>query len=261
MTEHNRHPRKTLLGGVLALIITLTCGPIGGLSPAYAATTNQHALSAASSNEEVTLLFLKMAKLRDVEMEELVRKSEKYRRTPLAEQPVLLQAEVNRLSREFAIINPLTSNIVIRVPVKAYFNNDLNGKGASLTIKYPSKGLTYFPYYYGGLPIAVIVNGIENFQTILLSEEERQAVAASFTLDSTATLVLELKPLSADIRNPMTLDNQRQFPFLCDIGYIGLINNQTDEIWSWQADWNKNRNKASTLMNLAPSKIDRLAPE
>lgn len=253
MTELNRRLLAIQPKQVFWTLAISALAAIAPLTLAQAATANQHALATPSTTEEVTLLFLKMAKLRDIEMSELVMKSERYRKTPQAEQPVYLQSEVNRLSREFSIINPLTSNIVVRVPVKAYFKNDLKG-GASLTIKYPSQGLIYFPYYYGGLPIAVIVNGIENFQTIALSEEERQAVVATFTLDGSATLVMDLKPLSADIRNPMTLDNQKQFPFLCDIGYIGLLNNQTDEIWSWSADWNKNRTKASTLMSLAPSK-------
>lgn len=260
MTEFNRRIIKGFSGKAVVTVLTAALVMLGQMPTAKAVTTNPHAVATPSTTEEVTLLFLKMAKLRDVQMEELVKKSEKYRRTQQAEQPAFLQSEVNRLSREFAIINPLTSNIVVRVPVRAYFNNELKGKGGSLTIKYPSSGMTYFPYYYGGLPIAVIVNGIENFQTIILSEEERQIAAATFSLDGSVTLVLELKPLSVDIRNPMTLDGQKQFPFLCDIGYIGLLNNQTDEIWSWQADWNKERNKASSLMNLAPSKIDKLAP-
>lgn len=186
-----------------------------------------------STEEDVALSFLKMAKVAKPEFDQLILKTDKYKMLDEKDKSTFLETEVLRLKARYLAINPETSNLLLRVAVKAYFIDSPEGQQGLLQIKFPSEGMAYFPFYYGGLPVALIPDGIENFQSVLLSETEKDIVASTLDPVPEATLILDLQPVSADIRHPMMLDGAKQFPLLCKITYIGLHNRDTNQVWAW----------------------------
>ncbi|HPQ50047.1 MAG: hypothetical protein KDJ26_06350 [Alphaproteobacteria bacterium] len=187
----------------------------------------------ASNDEDVGLSFLKLAGVVNPEFEKLVVRTDKYKSMLPSDQKNFIAMEVVRLNNRYATFNPQSEGILIRIAVKVYFKDAPEGKQAKLEIKFPSQGMVYFPYFYAGIPVAVLPNGIENFDTIVLSEEEKAIVAATLDPIPDATLILSLKPISADFKTPIMMDGERQFPILCDIGYIGIHNRNTDQVWAW----------------------------
>lgn len=188
------------------------------------------------ADEDVALTFLKMTGVRNPEFDKLVKRTEQYRNKEERDRSGFLDSEEARLQAKYLAMRPETDRLIIRVEVKVYFIDAPQGRQAKLEIKFPSKGLIYFPFYYGGIPVAVLPNGIEDFQTLLLSETEKDIAAATLDPVPEATLVLELKPVSADLNNPLVLDGEKQFPLLCDIEYIGIHNRNTDQVWAWSPE-------------------------
>ncbi len=189
-----------------------------------------------SSDEDVGLTLLKLARVADPEFSKLVERTETYKTMVPEKRPSFLQTETTRLANRYAALNPQDEGLLIRVGVKVYFSDGMQDKPSTLTIKFPANGLIYFPYSYAGIPVAVIPNGIENFTTIILSEDERNIANATLDPSPDATLVLSLKPISADIKKPIVLDGETQLPLLCEISYIGIHNKNTDQVWAWGSD-------------------------
>ncbi len=210
-----------------------------------------------STDEDIGLTLLKLAKVRDPEFAKLVVRTETYKTMVPENRTNFVQTETPRLAGKYAALNPQDEGILIRLGVKVYFKDDLQDKPSTLVIQFPSNGLIYFPYFYAGIPIAVIPNGIENFTTIVLSEDERDIVNATLDPSPEATLVLSLKPVSADIKSPMILDGEKQLPLLCEISYIGIHNRNTDQVWAWGSDVYKVNGRRTPLIEIVkPEKAD-----
>ncbi|MCB1558156.1 MAG: hypothetical protein KDJ50_04465 [Alphaproteobacteria bacterium] len=203
-----------------------------------------------STDEDVGLSFLKMAGLETPEFDKIIVRTEKYKALMPFEKQAFLKEEVPRLYNKYMALDPKREGLLIRVSVKLFFANANGAAPAKLQVFFPAEGMIYFPYMYAGIPIAVIPNGIENFTEIILTEEE--ATIAMSTMDQTpeATLVLDLKPISADAKKPMILDGEKQFPLLCEIGYIGLHNSGTDQIWAWGTQGNMTEGRKDPLIEI-----------
>ncbi|HNQ91373.1 MAG TPA: hypothetical protein PKI93_00405 [Alphaproteobacteria bacterium] len=203
-------------------------------------------LAYPTTPEEIILDFVKLANITSPEFQNMVVKTEKYKAIPENERASYLQVEMMRLNKKFNTLNPRKNGILIRIGVKVMFDN-MADRQSSLTIQFPSEGLVYFPYYYGGLPVAVLVNGIEDFQKIYLTGEERQQVASVIDPTSDSTLILDLRPVSASVTQPVMLDGEPQYPLLCDIVYIGIHNKESDQVWAWQPDEEKEKPKTDQI--------------
>lgn len=209
-------------------------------------------LSYPTSEEEIVLGFIKLANITSPEFQKMIVKTDKYKATPAQERASYLQSEMMRINKKFNTLNPKRNGILIRIGVNVLFQN-MADRQSFLDVKFPSNGLVYFPYYYGGLPVAVLVNGIEDFQKIYLTDEERQQVASVIDPTSDATLILDLRPVSASVKHPVTLDGELQYPLLCDIVYIGLHNKESDQVWAWQPEDEKEKSETSQLPEKAGS--------
>lgn len=248
--------RISLLGVGLAIATAGTAFPA---SAEFIKYDKERLMTYPTTSEDVVLDLIKLAKIQSPEFEKMIVRTDKYRATPDGEKAGYLQDEMLRLNKKFLTLDPQKKGILVRVGVKVYFEN-MPDRPPSLTIKFPSEGLIYFPYYYGGLPVALLVNGIEDFQKIALTEEERQQVASVINATTDATLVLDLKPVGASVSKPLTIDGEQQFPLLCDISYIGIHNRESDQVWAWQSEESKEQSKGGQLLDLAPSKSENFTP-
>lgn len=208
-----------------------------------------------STDEDVGLSFLKMAGIENPEFEKLIVRTDKFKTLNQAEKQPFLKEEIPRLYNKFVALNPQSEGILIRLRVEVLYAKANGATPAKLEIKFPSQGMVYFPFYYGGLPIAVIPNGIENFTEILLTEREAVIVNGTLDMNPETTLILDLKPVFADAKKPMVLDGEAQFPLLCEIGYIGLHNRNTDQIWAWGSEENMTKGRKDPVIEIIKPKI------
>ena len=148
-------------------------------------------------------------------------------------QAEFLASEKIRLQTRFAGIDPRSDILVIRAGMNTIFDRKEDGT-ATLKLGYPKNSIFYFPYYYGGYPIALFINGIEVFEEISLTQAEAADVGLYIPSNGSVTMLLELKARAVDIKKPVKLDGLRQYPLLTDIAYIGLINSKGEQVWAWQ---------------------------
>ncbi|OIN85622.1 MAG: hypothetical protein AUJ12_08745 [Alphaproteobacteria bacterium CG1_02_46_17] len=235
---------------ILAAALLFLSGTVTSAKAEVIDIDKQKLFDFPSTDEDVGLTLLKLAKVRDPEFAKLVVRTETYKTMAPEMRAGFLQTETPRLAGKYATINPQEEGVLIRLGVKVYFKDGLQDNPPILTIQFPSSGLIYFPYFYAGIPIAVIPNGIENFTTIVLSEDERNIVNATLDPSPEATLVLSLKPVGADIKSPMMLDGEKQLPLLCEISYIGVHNRNTDQVWAWGSDTYKVNGRKTPMIEI-----------
>lgn len=222
---------------VLVLAFLVGGMPEGGGS-AWAQTVSSSrtmSLVKPSSAEDVGLLFYKVSGARP-DFGLIIRQTRAYREMNATERMKVLESETGRLSTKFNSLDAKSSVIVIRAAVEMVLTLDPPNKKYTMDIKYPSTGTIFFPYEFSGRPIAVLADGIENFESVALTSQEALK-ASRHEGRRTVTMVLELKPLSGSYKNPIMLEGARHYPLLAQIGYIGFFSQNMEEVWSWKAPW------------------------
>ncbi len=235
---------------VFALFLAFLVGgiPEGGGS-AWAQTVSSSrtmSLVKPSSAEDVGLLFYKVSGARP-DFGLIIRQTRAYREMNATERMKVLESETGRLSAKFNSLDAKSSVIVIRAAVEMVLTLDPPNKKYTMDIKYPSTGTIFFPYEFSGRPIAVLADGIENFESVALNSQEAFK-ASRHEGRRTVTMVLELKPLSGSYKEPVTLEGTRHYPLLAQIGYIGFFSQNMEEVWSWKAPWHTFSGDEGVLM-------------
>lgn len=186
-----------------------------------------------STSEDVGLTFLKVAGVQNPNFADIIKISEGYKSVSVELRDDVLKDNVARISAKYSALDPATEGLLIKLAVKVYYKDEGKDGLSTLEIHYPSKGMVYFPFVYGGMSIAVIPDSIEMFNEILLSPDEKNIVKATIDATTDATLILDLQPVSADFKTPLMLDGEKQYPLLCKIGYIGIHNRNGGQVWAW----------------------------
>jgi len=185
-----------------------------------------------STNDEIGIAFLKVTG-NFPDFSKVVEDTDIYKNlNPLA-QPDYKDKMTRQLQSSFVSYTPRTSDLIVRVGVNVLFQKLANGEGVMKLKTFPNDPI-YFPFYFAKYPIAMIVKDMENFREIHLSREETDLVYTRLSLSGDATLLLQLYALDASDKKPMLLDNIAQYPMLAEIGYIGLLNRQAEQIWAWK---------------------------
>ncbi len=158
---------------VLVLAFLVGGIPEGGGS-AWAQTVSSSrtmSLVKPSSAEDVGLLFYKVSGARP-DFGLIIRQTRAYREMNATERMKVLESETGRLSAKFNSLDAKSSVIVIRAAVEMVLTLDPPNKKYTMDIKYPSTGTIFFPYEFSGRPIAVLADGIENFESVALNTQE-----------------------------------------------------------------------------------------
>lgn len=245
--------KKQLLGWVFSMF--LLSAPVMAQTMGTApATPYDSKLIArpASTTEQIGMAFLKLSGTYP-DFKKVIESSKAYQSLdPLAQEDYLAKTE-SKYHAEFLGFSPEKSDLIVRVKINTLFKRTKD-RGAVLTLRTLQKTPVYFPVVFGPYPIALLVNDIEFFQTINLTKPEADIVYSRLALNGDATLLLQLRPITANDKTPIVLDNTPQYPLLSDIIYIGLLNNKAEQIWAWKnAKNDPKQNKSQTsLMDLVP---------
>lgn len=223
----------SLVLGLFSLLMVLSA-PVATVARAEVIEVDkQRIFEFPSTGEDVGLTFLKVAGVKNPDFSDLLKRTEAYKSVSVEKREDVLKDNIARVSAKYAALNPAAEGLLIRLAIKVNYVDEGQDGLSTLEIQYPSKGMTYFPFIYAGMPIAVIPDSIDMFNKIILSPDEKNIVKATIDATSDATLILDLKPVSADARTPLVLDGEKQFPLLCQIGYIGIHNRSGGQVWAW----------------------------
>lgn len=224
----------------------MTCAVSGGLlalsglpaTMAHAASADRvpydRALIAKlpSTTEDIGLAFLKTAN-NFPDFAQIVQGTDAYRNMNALAQRDYETRAVGRLQNNYMNFSVKKSDLIVRVKVNTLFQRLDNGEGVLKIRTFPDDPV-YFPFYFAKYPIAMIIKDMENFRDIRLSREETDIAYSRLSLSGDATLLLQLYALAADDQKTVMLDDIPQYPFLTEIGYIGLLNNRAEQIWAWK---------------------------
>ena len=186
---------------------------------------------------DIFLIFHKMID-RAPDMEASIQRSDEYIKAK-PEARVKMMEEKGDLNMQYAGLDPKKNVIVIRsgVTIKASVGNSpglsvfLPGRENDTIEK---KSSIYFPYEWGGENIALIPDQIAAFMDIPMKIEDA-STAASQIQNNSATMVIEMLPLSAQGNSPMSLDGLSQWLLMTKIVAVTYYNQYTQPIWSWKS--------------------------
>ncbi len=185
-----------------------------------------------STNDEIGIAFLKMAG-NFPEFTKVVAESATFKNMNTLAQQDYQAKMAGKLQSSYVAFSPTKSDIIIRLKVNALFKKFANGEG-QLKIRTFKTDPVYFPFYFANYPIALIIKDMENFRDIRLSKEDTAIVYSRMALSGDVTMLLQLYAVAANDTKPMVLDNIPQYPLLTEIGYIGLLNSQAEQVWAWR---------------------------
>lgn len=216
------------------------------MSPPALAARDSSLLSLPTSSREIAFIFHKLAN-RTPEFARAVRESDSYKNAFPTDQEKILAAEERKLAIQFANTYPKKEIIVARSAVELEVNTITN---PGLKVKLPSAqgSSLYFPYSWAGQDFAVIPDQFDLFLNLPMTQVEASA-AASRIGGGAATMVVELRPLSADGNRQMTLDGMPQWLLMTKVVAVTFYNQYLETIWSWQSPDYK-RPGSGTLQSL-----------
>ena len=188
---------------------------------------------AASTNDEIGIAFLKMSN-NFPDFAQVVMGTDTYKTLDSLAQQDYLSKTVGRYQNAFMTYAPGKSDLLLRLKVNAMFKRRANGESTITLTTFNDQPVVYFPFYFAGFPIALIIKDMEMFKDIHLNAVETDIVYKRLSLDGKATLLLQVYPIAADDKKPVTFDNIQQYPLLAEIGYIGLVNRRAEQIWAWK---------------------------
>lgn len=204
-----------------------------------------------SSSEEVGTAFLKMSG-NFPDFSAVVKSSDAYKDlNPLAQED-LLNKSTNRLQNNFMNFNPKKSDLIVRVPVNILFKRLANGEGVLKIRTFPNDPV-YLPYTFAKYPIAMIIKDMELFRELRLDRADTDIVYSRLSLSGDSTLLLQLYAIAADDKKTVMLDGVPQYPLLTEIGYIGLLNSQAEQIWAWRNPKLSGKGASANIIDLVPS--------
>lgn len=233
---------KTFLGLSLIAALLLVWSPLQ-------AQEKSSLLLMPSKSKTIYLLYLKMTGQR-LNADAAIRQTEIFRKATGEEQNRMIASEKIPLETEFTNIDPKKQVIVIRSSVNLKTSLAPNSRlQASFTTPPRPASSIYFPYNWGGLNIALIPDRLEPFLDIPLKPSEATSAISKIT-GGTATIVIEMLPLSADARSQMTLDGVPQWLLMTRIVAVSYYNETMQTIWHWKSPDYRRAGDASPLQDL-----------
>lgn len=233
-----KHAFKNLMSGGLLAFSCLFCSASVVSTAAQAQAEERVSYDRAlitklpSTAEDVGVAFLKTANSFP-DFAKIVQDTDAYKNMNELAQKDYEEKQTKKLYSSYVNFSQKKTDLIIRVKVNVLFDKLANGEGIVKIRTFPDDPI-YFPFYFAKYPIALIVKDMENFREIHLTKAETDLVYTRLSLSGDATLLLQLYSLAANDQKTMVLDNIPQYPFLAEIGYIGLLNNQAEQIWAWR---------------------------
>jgi hypothetical protein len=158
----------------------------------------------------------------------------------------IFQSQSLRLQQEFGTYDPKTDYLEIKADVMLQLRTDK--ETPTLNFKFPDSGkveIPYFSYPYGKERIAVIVSDLDRFTSIPLSGEQFEKIGKLFEPKKVyrGKVFMKLRPVDADSKEPMAMDEAEHWLLLCDVAYLEFthtsdMTGRKEILGAYQAPWN-----------------------
>lgn len=242
--------KNLLSSGIIA--VSCICLPVvGGYAAERVSYDRALITRLPSTNDEIGIAFLKTAN-NFPDFATIVKDSDAYNNLNSLAQQDYLSKMTSQLQNNFLTFSPKKSDLVIRIKVNVTFKKLANGESVMTLTTFPNDPV-YFPFYFAKYPIALIVKDMEIFRELHLDKADTDIVYSRLSLSGDATLLLQLYVLAADDKKTIMLDNIPQYPLLTEIGYIGLLNARSEQIWAWRNSKIGKKKVGSDLIDLVPA--------
>lgn len=230
-----------------AIFLTLLCAAV----LAAAAYAQQPGAMKISTAEDVVIAFYKTGGATPP-YEKWIKGREPYATTAVARRPALLEQERARLKSLYAAFNPSRDLLTVRTTVIAkaaqYQDPDDKDKAVSvLEMRFEAGDADYFPYDFLDERFAVIPQDIARHLKPEVGNEQFNYLNAQLERGKPVTLILELRPVKADMEAPFNLDGtgggvdaddgKGQWMFLTDIASMSVWNKAGSMLWEYTAPW------------------------
>lgn len=149
----------------------------------------------------------------------------------------VLAEETVRLERAFSFYDHTTTPVTIRTLVDVEVKE--GDKQPKLSISFPKKTASYFPYSFGGEHFALIAENSDILGDIDIGPLEVEQIYKRLEQGGRAVLVLNTVPYKTNTEDTIKSGSLHMQPLLAKIGGISLYNSELETIWAWKAGWYK----------------------
>lgn len=134
----------------------------------------------------------------------------------------------------------------LKISTKAELFLSKKDEQARIHFRFPGSAgeeYPYFPYQYTDQWIALVVNDLGKFTTVPVTEEQEQWLQQQFGSHKIlpVTMRMRIRPLSADLSEPLRIDQTDFWIMTGDIAYLVFehktLSGDENEIFSYTAPW------------------------
>lgn len=236
--------RSNLFLALFCLLATL-----GSIAAAWAAITP--GAVKFSTAEDVVIAFYKTGGAVPP-YEKWITAREPYRTTPLTRRPDFMAEEKARLKSLYAAFDPHKNFITLktRVVARVVQHQDKDNPDLIHTVldmRFEAGDAYFFPYDFIDERFAVIPQDIEKHLKPEIAPEQYDYLKAQLANGKPVTMIIELRPLKADMEAPFDMDGtgggverkdgKGQWMFLTDIASMSIWNKKGSMLWEYTAPW------------------------
>ncbi len=197
-----------------------------------------------SSAEDVAFAFYKLSGTKP-DLEHWAQKSQIPGDISVAEYPAYKRAKLRRLQSQYQSYNPentlkilINAKISLR-PAQKWKTSGVGAKNRpGVEIDLGMQDTPYFPYQVADQWISVIIKDIDKVLSFDLTNEDQAKISSGFHLSGnmsrSVTLVMTVKPLSADAKAPLRLNGIDQWLLMGELVSASFWNNQGELVWEIQ---------------------------
>lgn len=183
-----------------------------------------------------------------------VKNSSRYMKTTTKEsRDFAYDSEMRRLQWGFGNYDEKKDFLKIRAPVDLSLSKDNAGNHRLhfTLVGFENSEFPFFPFSYGQMSVALLIKDLERFNNLKISDVNYKRVSAHFEEQDhlRAYVKIRIRPLSADISEPIVIDDTHFWGLSGDIAYFSYELEDAQRLVSYTAPWYLSKSE-NELLNL-----------
>lgn len=195
-----------------------------------------------SSTEDVVIAFYKTGGYQP-NFEHWIKEREPYRTTAPFLRPEMMEKEMARLKKAYASFNPQEDFLILKANIFVKLLQETDNETTKETTRFLEMSFKageagYFPYRFLDERFAVVPDNLRDYLKLEIPEEQFTYLEQQLENKGEAvTMILQLRPLEADMKAPYQVDGYEQWAFLTRIASISIWNRTGKFLWEYTAPW------------------------
>ena len=163
-------------------------------------------------------------------------------------------SEMKRLQWGFGTYDETKEFLRIRAPVELRLSKDEAGKHRLhfTLVGFENSEFPFFPFSYGQMSVALLIKDLDRFNNLKISDVNYSRVSSHFEDQDVlrAYVKIRVRPLSADVSEPIVIDNEHFWGLSGDIAYFSYELEDAQRLVSYTAPWylSKSENELLDLL-------------